>query len=164
MNNALEDIVEAYLRRIEGCKLVEQNVFMETGELDAIGIDPKENRIIICEATASFNAYGADCVAKLKAKFGRAEKYVKDNLSWLRFQKIEGQFWAPYISKEQRSDIAKCVELKNVTVVYAEEYFQRVADLRKALIGASQKSLNPTCQLIALEQALKDKQRNRQTH
>ena len=164
MNNALEDIVEAYLRRIEGCKLVERNVFMETGELDAIGIDPARRRIIVCEATASFNAYGADCLGKLKSKFARAEIYVKSNLAWLGFSDIQRQFWAPYATKEQKAIISKCEELKKVKIIDANEYFQRMAKLRKTLVGADQKSLNPTCQWIALEQGLKAKQKNRQAH
>lgn len=164
MSNALEDIVDAYLRRIEKCKLVERNVFIPGGELDAIGIDPEKKRIIVCEATASGNAYGAECVARLTAKFARAEVYVRENLSWLGFPKIEGQFWAPYISKEQKTCIAQCAALKNVRVVDAYEYFQRIAKLRAALRGADQKSLNPTCQLIALEQELKIKIKNRVAH
>lgn len=164
MNNALEDIVDAYLRRIEKCKLVERNVFMTEGEIDAIGIDPVNKRIIVCEATASLNAYGPEYLKKLKGKFARAEGYVKSQLSWLGFEKVEGQLWAPHATKEQRKVIAQCPELKTVKVIDASEYFQRMAKLRKTLVGADQKSLNPTCQLLALEETLKVKQKNRQIH
>lgn len=165
MNNALEDILETYLRHVENCKLVERNVFIPGGEIDAIGIDPEKKRIVICEATAASEAYGSACATRVAEKFERARRYAEAVHSWVGCPRIEGQFWAPSITEAQTTAVrALSVLSGKIVVVDAYRYFQFVAALKVKLPAIDPKALNPTCQLMRLELELKRKMKNRLEH
>ena len=150
--NALEDIVETYLRQVITCPFVDRNIFTgeNNGEVDAIGIIMKPQKVIIVEAAAGKNLYGKDTVKKIREKFRRAIKHVKAQDHLENFG-ITLEFWAPHISDIKKKQLEEQkVSTKRLKVIDHDLIVERLSEIQKVTKGLDVKTLDGVSQLLRL--------------
>lgn len=150
-----EDLVGAYLRRVEHCDLVAFNTRTGKGqaEIDVIGVRLEQGgprHVWFCEVsthTSGLGGYGGDPVKKLTTKLRSVRDYAAEVFPGVAHHV---EFWSPRVRPGLRPGLEALRDEDGVTLVVNDVYAERVRNLVEVARTTSAYSDDPSFRMLQI--------------
>jgi hypothetical protein len=173
VQNPGEEIVGEYLKLFKGCDFVEYNLYTKDvqGEIDVVGINPKEKIVYICEVATHLvtglqyvKNQQPENVARFIRKFRKNKQYAK---KYFEHYKPHFMLWSPIVKNQganaknnQMRDIKEIKETLRTKFeielepVINQDYAECLEQLRKYAAKETKALKSPILRLMQIEEKL----------